>query len=104
MGAIEDRDNLARARFYVCDEDLEDELIRAAGVPHVLDVFATNGDIGSFRTMQRQPAWRERPIEAQVRRFLGAGARRKLRYARLLTDAVPDDNVPLPLASVLAAV
>lgn len=104
LGPVGDREELAGAGFYVCDEDLEDELIRAAGAPRVLQVFAAQGDLGSFRTMQRQPAWRGRAIEAQMRRFLGAGARRKLRYARLLTEALADGEVPLPLESVLAAV
>ena len=54
--------------------------------------------------MQRQPAWRAEPAGAQLRRFLGAGARRKLRYARLLVDAVDLDRVPRPLDAVIAAV
>jgi hypothetical protein len=39
-----------------------------------------------------------------LRRFLGAGARRKLRYARLLTEAIDPDRIPRPLEAVLAAV
>lgn len=41
---------------------------------------------------------------AQLRRFLGAGGRRKLRYARLLTEAVSEDRIPRPLAALLTAV
>jgi hypothetical protein len=53
--------------------------------------------------MRRQPAWRGRDTEAQIRRFLGAGSQRKLRYARLLTDAADLGRMPRPLDAVLAA-
>ena len=68
------------------------------------EVFAAHGDLRAFRTMQRQPAWRGRDEAAQLRRFLGAGYQRKLRYARLLTEAVSLDRVPRPLAALLTAV
>ena len=96
--------DLARLGFFVCIEDLEDELIRAVGPARVTEVFAAHGDLGAFRTIQRQPAWRGKDEAAQLRRFLGAGAQRKLRYARLLTEAVSLDRVPPPLAALLTAV
>jgi hypothetical protein len=52
--------------------------------------------------MQRQPAWRGKPEEAQARRFIGAGSQRKLRYARLLADAIDLQHLPKPLDGVLA--
>jgi hypothetical protein len=88
--------------FHVCVEDLEDELIRAAGAALVEDLFDGHGDLASFRRMQRQPAWRGRAHEAQLRRFLGAGSQRKLRYARLLVEAISQDRIPRPLDAVLA--
>jgi hypothetical protein len=40
-----------------------------------------------------------------MRRFLGSGARRKLRYARLLVEAAVDlDRLPRPLDALLTAV
>jgi len=93
-----------RLGFHVCVEDLEDELIRAAGATLVEDVFDAQGDLRSFRLMQRQPAWRGRAREAQQRRFLGAGSQRKLRYARFLVEAVSPDRIPRPLDAVLADV
>ena len=63
------------------------------------------GDLGAFRIIQRQPAWWGRDQAAQLtRRFLGAGSQRKLRYARLLTEAIDSDRIPRPLEAVLAAV
>jgi hypothetical protein len=90
--------------FFVCTEDLEDELIRAAGPARVTEVLAAHGDLRAFRTIQRQPAWRGKDEAAQLRRFLGAGAQRKLRYARLLTEAISLDRIPRPLDALLSAV
>ena len=100
-GSVADLDRLG---FYVCVEDLEDELIRAAGPALVREVFAAHGDLGAFHTIQRQPAWRGKDEAAQSRRFLGAGAQRKLRYARLLTEAIEPDRIPRPLSALLAAI
>ena len=98
------RADLERLGFAVCVADLEDELIRAAGPALAAEVLAAHGDLGAFRTIQRQPAWRGRDEAAQLRRFLGAGSQRKLRYARLLTEAIDSDRIPLPLEAALAAV
>jgi hypothetical protein len=101
--------NLTRADmeavgFYVCVADLEDELIRALGAATVEQVVAAQGDLGPFRTLQKQPAWRGRPREEQLRRFMGSGGRRKIRYARLLVEALDLTQVPRPLDLVLRRV
>ena len=98
-----ERAGLAPA-VHVCDPDLEGELIRALGAEAVEEVLGANGDLGSFRTMQRQPVWRGRAVEDQLRRFLGSGARRKVRYAALLVDALELELMPAPLDGVLAGV
>jgi hypothetical protein len=104
LGAAGSRAELERLGFFVCIADLEDELVRAAGTALAAEVLAAHGDLGAFRTIQRQPAWRGKDEAAQLRRFLGAGAQRKLRYARLLTEAIDPDRIPRPLEAVLAAV
>jgi hypothetical protein len=90
--------------FYVCVADLEDELIRALGAAAVERVVDAQGDLGSFRTLQKQPAWHGRTTEDQLRRFMGSGGSRKIRYARLLVDALDLTQVPRPLDLVLAHV
>lgn len=95
---------LERLGFYVCVEDLEDELIRSLGVESVLRVVESQGDLGAFRTLQKQPEWRGRPPERQLRRFMGSGGSRKIRYARLLVETVDLQRVPRPLDRVLARV
>jgi hypothetical protein len=95
------RAEMERLGFYVCVADLEDELIRAVGVAGVEAIAAEQGDLGSFRTLQKQEAWRGRPEHEQLRRFMGSGGRRKLRYARLLVEALDLDRMPRPLDRVL---
>lgn len=104
LGTSLDRSAMERLGFFVCVADLEDELIRALGPATVEDVAAAEGDLHSFRTLQKQAAWRGRPHEEQLRRFMGSGGRRKTRYARLLVEALDPGRVPRPLDGVLAAV
>ena len=87
--------------FYVCTEDLEDELIRALGSTAVEQVIAGQGELRSFRTFQRQPAQRQQSIWQQLHRFMGTRSGRKARYARLLAEAVDLAHVPRPLDCVL---
>ena len=97
------RARMERLGFYVCDADLEDELIRALGPPAVERVLARNGDLSSFRTFQKQPQWEGRPTESQLRRFFGSSAG-KIKYARLLVEALDLARVPRPLDGVLTHV
>jgi len=103
VGSPVTRADMDRLGFYVCVEDLEDELIRAIGAAQVEELIDSQGDLGSFRSLQRQPEWRGRPAGAQLRRFLGSGAKRKLRYARLLAGAVDLNRLPHPLEAVTRA-
>ena len=104
LGSDLTRADMERFGFFVCVVDLEDELIRALGAAAVEEVVAAQGDLRSFRTLQKQPAWRDQPHEEQLRRFMGSGGRRKIRYARLLVDALDLDRMPRPLDAVLAHV
>jgi hypothetical protein len=98
------RSGAERMGFFVCEPDLEAELIRALGADSVIQVLAVQRDLAAFRTLQKQPPWVGRSTEEQLRRFMGSGARRKIRYARLLVDALDLDHVPRPLDGVLAHV
>jgi hypothetical protein len=90
--------------FYVCDPDLEAELIRTLGAERVLQVVEAHGDLQPFRTLQKQVEWRGRPVEDQLRRFMGSGGRRKTRYARYLVEALGRDEVPRPLDGLLRSI
>jgi hypothetical protein len=91
---------MAALGFHVCVADLEDEMIRALGSEAVERVVSREDELRSFRTMQRQPAWLGRPVEEQLRRFIGAKSGRKARYGRLLIEAVEMDRIPEPLRRV----
>ncbi len=104
LGSNLTRTDMEALGFYVCVADLEDELIRSLGTASVEQVVGAQGDLESFRTLQKQPVWRGRPNEEQLRRFMGSGGRRKIRYARLLVDALDLTRVPRPLVLVLAHV
>ena len=96
--------DLERLGFFVCDADLEDELIRALGVAAVQRVIEDERELGSLRTLQQQPAQRDRTDEQQLHRFLGTRAGRKIRYAQLLVEALELSQVPAPLADLLARI
>lgn len=89
------------ATFHVCRPDLEGELVRALGPDGVEAVLDGLGHLATFRRFQRQPYQRERPIEAQLHRFLGTASGRKLAAARAMVEALPLDRVPRPLIAVL---
>ena len=87
----------------MCSADLEDELIRAAGVPAVERVISSQGELKAFRTFQRQPAQQDVSVVAQLHRFMGTRSGRKRRYATLLALAIDLTAIPRPLDGVLAS-
>jgi hypothetical protein len=102
LGSNLGRADLEALGFYVCVADLEDELIRCLGAARVEQVVEAQGELGSFRSLQQQPAWQGRSSQQQLRRFIGTHSGRKIRYARLLVDALDLTSVPRPLDRVLA--
>ena len=85
---------------YVCTADLEDELIRALGTDRVEEVVEAQEELETFRNFQNQPAWRGRPVGAQLRRWLQNGGR-YLRYPPLLVAALEPAELPRPLVDLL---
>jgi hypothetical protein len=104
LGSALTRDGLESLGFQVCVADLEDELIRALGAEAVQEVIDAQGETRPFRTFQSQPAQRERPVEHQLRRFLGTHSGRKSLYARALVAHLDLTRVPRPLERVLTHV
>jgi hypothetical protein len=95
--------DLEAAGFFVCEADLEDELIRSLGPEAVERIIEAEGELGRLRTFQNQPAQRARSLQAQLRRFMGTKGGRKIRYAPVLVQALELDRVPRPLDGVLAS-
>jgi hypothetical protein len=103
LGAPRDRAELAALGFHVCDRDLEDELLRAAGTDAALAVVEAQDEARAFATFRRQPAQRDRPVDEQLRRFIGTRSGRKARYGQALAEALDLTALPTPLRLVLGA-
>lgn len=101
LGAGVSRARMEQLGFYVCVDDLEHELIRHLGVDAVVRVVEEQGDLRSFRTLQRQPAQRSWTVEQHLRRFMGSIGGRKARYASALVAALGETPAPRPLEQLL---
>ncbi|MGW6271492.1 TOPRIM nucleotidyl transferase/hydrolase domain-containing protein [Streptomyces sp. NPDC055060] len=89
--------------FFVCVSDLEDELIRALGTDRVEEIVRDEGDLRAWQTFLHQPAQHDRPRQQQLRRFLGTKKGRKIRYGRLLVEALDPGLTPPPLDDLLTS-
>ncbi len=101
MGSDLTREDMEELGFFVCVSDLEEELVRALGSAAVLAVIEEQGELGPFRTFQKQLAKRELGLDEQLWRFMW---NRKIRYAPVLVGALDLSRVPRPLDGVLARV
>ncbi len=101
VGTVQDRAELEQLGFFVCERDLEDELIRAAGQDLIEAVLTDQSDMTAFRALQKQPEWRGRAFDDQFHRWLRAGARRSQRYSVLLVDRMDLERIPYPLRALL---
>jgi len=104
VATVRSTDALEASGFYVCRSDLEDELLRALGPEGVEAVIDAQGELASFRILQKQPAQRERSLHDQLRRFIGGRSGHKLRYARAFAAAMDLSKVPAPLDRLLSRV
>lgn len=102
FGPVPTREDLERLGFFVCVADLEDELIRALGAAAVEAVIEARGEMGPLETFRKQPQWRDRPPEEQLRRFFGTHSGRKIGSAPALVEALDPRRVPAPLERLLA--
>jgi hypothetical protein len=102
--AVSDRAGLERLGFWVCNRDLEEELIRALGPSRVEEILADLGDLDRFRAFQAQPQWRGRDLGDQLRRFAGTASGRKLLLARRLADELTPATTPPALRGLVEGV
>jgi hypothetical protein len=101
LGSRLDRAGMEALGFYVCDRDLEDELIKTLGVEGVERVIAEQGETFSLDVLARQPAHREDDRRDTLRRFFGTRSGRKALYAPLLVAATTPGAEPRPLREVM---
>jgi Overcoming lysogenization defect protein-like, TOPRIM domain len=93
------RSEMESLGFYVCEADLEDELVRCLGIAAVERVIEAEGESGRFETFRKQVEKRDLSRERQLHGFMW---NRKIRYAPLLVGALDLEQVPRPLEGVLA--
>lgn len=90
--------------FFCCSRDLEDELLRAAGLATAERVIEKAGEARSLGRLAQMPAQKGWSREQVLRRFLTSQSGRKERYAGLLIEAIPAGSEPAPLVRLLAHV
>jgi predicted ATPase len=99
--AVATRTDLEGHGFYVCDPDLEFELVAALGSTGVKQVVAEHGAEGTYNSFANQSSNSGKSeIEVQVAFF----KRDKVRWAPLLSDALKPTSVPSPIADLLGSV
>lgn len=98
---VKSEGDLATYGFFVCDRDLEDELIRALGVGACLSLLESLGLGQRFRAFSHQQAWVGRPVEERLHRFAGIASGRKVRLAGTMAAALPAEATPPPIAGLL---
>jgi len=101
LGSNLSRDGMEQLGFFLCDADLEDELIRCLGTARVEQILDAEGELPAFRVFQNQPFHRDRAPKQQLHRFFGTIAGRKARYAEALVDGLELRRIPWPLEGVL---
>lgn len=98
---VQDAEDLPIYGFFVCVADLEEELIRALGADRAVAVIERLGLGGKLTTLRNQEAWRDRPLEQQLRRFCGSASGRKELLAEAFADALEPDAAPEPLRMLI---
>ena len=100
LSPAQGRAGLEALGFFVCERDLEDELVRGLGVAATEALLDAHGKLGAFRTYQKQPSHRARAALDQLRGFLNNW---KIELAGPLVEALDPARVPRPLDGVLAS-
>ncbi len=96
-----DRSGLERVGFFACSADLEDELVRAAGVTILSRLIELEGDAQPWHTFRKQHAWQGRPLDQQFRRFMRSVSDRNSRYIRAIVETIDPSKLPQPLLRLL---
>lgn len=98
---VEDASDMANAGFFVCREDLEDELFRALNATGVEAALRAGGEGAAFDRFAEQPT-QSGSRETVLRRYVD---KNKVRCAPILIDALDlNANIPIPLNELLSHV
>lgn len=99
---VHDRASMESNGFFVCDQDLEDELVRAIGDAETQSVIAAEGEAAAFAAFAAQQGNVGLSVTEQLVRFL---RRSKPKWSPLLAErAAHLGNVPAVLTRLLSNV
>lgn len=98
LGKNRSQADMEKIGFFVCDRDLEDELVKALGDAKVIQAINENGDTKAWNVFCQQPTYKALAQPALIRAFL---AKRKVLYAPILVSEL-STTIPRPLKEVLA--
>lgn len=101
-GQVEGVEALPAHGFFVCRDDLEQELIRGLGDERTVEVVEELGLGPKLAALRQQPAWRDRPLADQLHRFCGVASGRKTLMAGAMAAALATDECPVPIELLLA--
>jgi putative ATP-dependent endonuclease of the OLD family len=82
---VTNRVELNALGFFVCERDLEDELVKALGVSSAQSLIAKEGEAKAFQKFVTQPAYASMTTEDQLRKFF---QKDKVRWTPLLVEAL----------------
>lgn len=98
---VRDASDLAAYGFFICQADLEEELIRSLGTERAMAVVEDLRLDAKLAILRQQPAWQDRPLAEQLHRFCGVASGRKELLAGALAAALEPDDVPAPLHALI---
>lgn len=98
---VADATDLPAYGFFVCEADLEDELLRALGPERAKAALEGAGLGGKLDALRQQAAWADRPLAEQLHRFCGSSAGRKELAAGILARDIEAKAIPEPIGMLL---
>lgn len=98
---VSDATDLPMYGFFVCEPDLEGEIIHALGPDAAREALISGGLGSKFDALRVQPEWADKPLAEQVHRFATAPSGRKENATAVLADALDLDALPDALSMLL---
>lgn len=98
---VADRATMNASGFYVCDTDLEDELVRALGDAEVQAILTQENEAANFAAFASDPARQGLSLSEQLVAF---ARKRKVRWSPRLAAGLTAATAPPPISDLLSRV
>jgi ABC-type cobalamin/Fe3+-siderophores transport system ATPase subunit len=100
IGSDLDRQGAEEIGFFVCDPDLEGELIAAVGEGVVEELIDAEGETAAWEAFRAQPDSQGQGKADLLRAFIHK-RKRVMRYSPLIVNRLDETDVPAPIRGVL---